>query len=65
MKLNKIIKQLQQDSGMNQREFAKHYGISNSTLNHVITNEQRCGIDFFEKLLTKMQLDYYVEIKQA
>ena len=65
MKLNKIIKQLQQDSGMTQKDFAKHYGISNSTLNHVITNEQRCGIDFFEKVLTKMELDYYVEIKQA
>jgi len=65
MKLNKIIKQLQQDSGMTQKDFAKHYGISNSTLNHVITNEQRCGIDFFEKVLTKMQLDYHVEIKQA
>jgi DNA-binding transcriptional regulator YiaG len=34
MKLNKIIKQLQQDSGMNQRDFAKHYEISYSTLNH-------------------------------
>jgi predicted transcriptional regulator len=65
MKLNKIIKQLQQDSGMNQRDFAKYYEISYSTLNHVITNEQRCGIDFFEKVLTKMELDYYVEIKQA
>jgi DNA-binding XRE family transcriptional regulator len=65
MKLNEIIKELQQKSGMNQRDFAKHYGISNSTLNHVITNEQRCGIDFFEKVLTKMELDYHVEIKQA
>ncbi len=50
---------------MNQRDFAKHYGISYSTLNHVITSENRCGIDFFEKVLTKMELDYYVEIKQA
>lgn len=65
MKLNKIIIELQQKSGMNQREFAKHYGISYSTLNHVITSENRCGIDFFEKVLTKMKLDYYVEIKQA
>ena len=65
MKLNKIIKQLQQDSGMTQKDFAKHYGISNSTLNHVITNEQRCGIDFFEKVLTKTELDYYVEIIEA
>lgn len=65
MKLNKIVRELQEKSGMTQKEFAKHYGISNSTLNHVITNEQRCGIDFFEKLLTKMQLDYHVEIKQA
>lgn len=65
MKLNKIIKELQVNSGMNQREFAKHYEISQSTLNHVITGKQRCGIDFFEKLLTKMNLDYHVEIKQA
>ena len=65
MKLNKIIKQLQQDSGMNQRDFAKYYEISYSTLNHVITNEQRCGIDFFEKVLTKMNLTYHVEIIEA
>ena len=65
MKLNKIIKQLQQDSGMNQRDFAKYYGISYSTLNHVITNENRCGIDFFEKVLIKMNLTYYVEIIEA
>jgi transcriptional regulator with XRE-family HTH domain len=65
MKLNKIIKQLQQDSGMNQRDFAKYYGISYSTLNQVITNENRCGIDFFEKVLIKMNLTYHVEIIEA
>ena len=65
MKLNKIVRELQEKSGMTQKDFAKHYGISNSTLNHVITNEQRCGIEFLKKLLTKMKLDYYVEIIEA
>ena len=65
MKLNKIVRELQEKSGMTQKDFAKHYGISNSTLNHVITNEQRCGIKINEKLLTKMELDYHVEIIEA
>lgn len=62
MKLNNIIIELQQNSGMNQRDFAKYYKLSYSTLNHVITGEQRCGIDFFEKVLSKMNLNYKIVV---
>ena len=63
MILNKIVKELYQESGMNQKEFAEKYKISYSTLNHILTGENRCGIDFFEKLLTNMKLTYKITIE--
>lgn len=62
MKLNKIVRELYQKSGMNQKEFAEKYKISYSTLNHILTSENRCGIDFFEKLLKNMKLTYEIKI---
>ena len=63
MILNNIVKELYEQSELNQKEFAEKYNVSYSTLNHVLNNENRCGIDFFEKLINNMKLTYKIIIE--
>ena len=52
--LNEVVIQVFKESKMNQREFSQEYGLSYSSLNHILTKENVCSFRFLQKLSDNM-----------
>lgn len=52
--LNEVVIQVFKESKMNQREFSQEYGLSYSSLNHILNKEVVCSFRFLQKLSDNM-----------